>query len=186
MEAVIAVAFFAALAVIPHAISFGQQHPLELGLLSAIPIGGGVLFVYLKLRRWRRRQQALRAIQLADVDNMPGRHFERYLAALFRHHGYHVTETGRSGDQGCDLLLSKDGEKIVCQAKRYHSRVSNDAVQEAVAAIALYHCHRAMVVTNSRFTDGARKLASANNCELVDREQLGGLIASFRANSGWS
>ncbi len=186
LEAVVALAFFAALVFIPPAIDFAEQHPVETALLSPIPIGLISLAVYWKVRRRWQRLRALKAVRLADVDNMSGRRFERYLAALFRHHGYDVQETGRSGDQGCDLLLSKDGEKIVCQAKRYHGRVSNDAVQQAVAAIALYHCHRAMVVTNSRFTDGARRLAAANNCELVDREQLGELIARFRENRGWS
>ena len=186
LEAVVALALFAALVFTPRAIDFAEQHPVETGFLSAIPIGLVLLAVYWKVRRRRQRLRALKAVQLADVDNMPGRRFERYLAALFRHHGYHVEETGRSGDQGCDLILSKDGERIVSQAKRYHGPVSNDAVQEAVAAVALYHCHRAMVVTNSRFTDGAQRLAAANNCELIDRERLGALIADFRKSAGWN
>lgn len=147
-------ALFAVLAFIPRVAGFGEQHPIETGLLSAIPIGLVLLTVYWKVRRRRQRLRALRAVQLADVDRMPGRQFERYVAALLRHHGYKVEPTGRPGDQGCDLLLSKDGERIACQVKCYATPVSNDAVQEAVAAVAFYHCHRAIVVTNRTFTDG--------------------------------
>jgi restriction system protein len=46
-------------------------------------------------------------------------------------------------------------------------------VQEAVAAKAIYKCNKAMVITNSHFTAGAVVLAAANDCTLVDREELG-------------
>src|SRR6185437_15242650 len=87
---------------------------------------------------------------------------------------------GRTGDQGCDLILTKGGEKIVCQLKRYSGPVSNKAVQEAVAAASYYGCSRAMVVTNASFTKSARKLAEANRCDMVEREQLFALLDSFK------
>ena len=184
LEAALVLGLFAASAFIPQILAFGQQNPIEAVIVLTIPIDIAIVVVYLKVRKRRQRQQALRAVQLADVDSMFGKDFERYVAALFRHHGYKVEETGRTGDQGCDLILSRDGEKIVCQIKRYEAPVSNKAIQEAVTAVAIYNCHRSMVVTNSSFTKGAIESAAANNCELIDREQLGKLIASFRANVG--
>ena len=90
-----------------------------------------------------------------------------------------MRHTGRAGDQGCDLLLEKDGHRIACQAKRYHHRVTNDAVAEAVAAKAFYGCDDAMVVTTSRFTRSARKLAQVNGCDLINRDDLADMIRSF-------
>jgi HJR/Mrr/RecB family endonuclease len=125
------------------------------------------------------RQKRLRALRLADVDSMSGPQFEAYLVPLFRHQGYEVRHTGGAGDQGCDLLLEKAGRHIACQAKRYNHRVTNDAVAEAVAAKAFYGCNDAMVVTTSRFTRSARKLAQANGCDLIDRDDLADMIRSF-------
>ena len=86
--------------------------------------------------------------------------------------GYKVKTTPRTNDYGADLILTKDGDKIVVQAKRWNDPVGNSAVQEVVAAKAYYKANRAMVVTNSYFTSNARSLAHVNNVELWDRSNL--------------
>jgi restriction system protein len=58
------------------------------------------------------------------------------------------------------------------QAKRWTKNVGIKAVQEANAAPAVYGCSNAMVVTNRYFTDAAKKLASANDVALWDRDHL--------------
>jgi Restriction endonuclease len=60
--------------------------------------------------------------------------------------GYRVEHTGRRGDFGADLLVSKQGRKIPVQAKRYSKPVGIRAVQEAVAAKGFYGCGDALVV----------------------------------------
>jgi hypothetical protein len=77
-----------------------------------------------------------------------------------------------SEDYGADLLISKDGVTTALQAKRYAKNVGNEAVQEIVAAKGYYNCHTALVVTNSRSTVPARKLASRTGVELWDRDRL--------------
>ena len=42
-----------------------------------------------------------------------GYDFEEYLKTIFDKHGYYVEVTKRSGDQGADLVLNKNNEKIV-------------------------------------------------------------------------
>jgi restriction system protein len=182
--ALLALGFFAIVALGRWFVDFAHQQPLQAVVLVLVPVSIIVLFAAYKIHRWRAGKRAERAIQLADVDVMGGHHFERYVGALLRHQGYKVELTGRPGDQGCDLILSRNGERIACQTKRYESPVSNSAVQEAVASVPIHRCHRAMVVTNSRFTAAARQLAAAWNCELIDRERLGALIAEFREDQG--
>ncbi len=43
--------------------------------------------------------------------------------------------------------------------------------------MAMYGAYRSMVVTNSSFTDAARRLAKANGVELVDRAELARMAA---------
>ena len=45
-----------------------------------------------------------------------------------------------------------------------------------VASVKHYGANRGMVVTNSRFTNAAKELASSNNIELIDGQQLNFLI----------
>ena len=103
---------------------------------------------------------------------MTGEEFEEYLKAQFERQGFKVKLTPGSNDYGADLVLNRNGEVTVVQAKRYQGNVGNKAVQEIVAAQAYYGADRAMVVTNSYFTNPAKKLAEANDVELWDRDNL--------------
>lgn len=107
---------------------------------------------------------------MKQIDKSSGVEFERFLKLKFQSMGYRVRHTGKSGDYGADLILYKNKEKIVVQAKRYRGYVGQDAVREAVSAIAFYKATRAIVVTNSTFTDAAKRLAKSNHVELYDRE----------------
>lgn len=109
---------------------------------------------------------------LASVDRMKGDEFEEYLAAHFRKLGYHVSLTPKSNDYGADLIIKKDGEITVVQAKRYRDKVGIKAIQEIIGAKGYYKADKMMVVTNSYFTAGAVKLATANNVTLWDRNSI--------------
>ena len=150
-----------------------QLWPLWLVLLAAFAIR-----IALYLRRYRRLLRS----GIAEIDRMTGAVFEQYLALLFRQHGYRVEHTGRAGDYGADLVISKGGVRTIVQAKRYRRNVNLKAVQEAVAAKAMYGCTHAMVVTNSGFARSAHTLARANGVELWDRDKLISMILTGRRN----
>ena len=101
---------------------------------------------------------------------------EQFLQRVFEMLGYHVEITKVTGDQGADLVVAGKGAKIAIQVKGYFNSVSNDAVQQAVAAMAIYQCTSCAVITNSRFTRGAIRLANANACRLIDGDQIPDLI----------
>jgi hypothetical protein len=96
--------------------------------------------------------------------------FEQFLEKVFLALGYSVETTAVTGDQGVDLLVSKNGVRVAIQVKGYHSSVSNGAIQEAFAGMAHYKCHACAVITNSRFTSSAVALAKSTNCRLIDEE----------------
>ena len=109
---------------------------------------------------------------LEDIDLMTGQQFEHFIAKLFLNMGYTTEVTQSSGDQGIDVIVSKDGKKIGIQAKCYSSSVGNSAIQEVVAGRAHYKLDRVMVVTNNFFTDAAKKLAQSNAVIMWDRSVL--------------
>ncbi len=104
--------------------------------------------------------------------------FERLVSHIFLKAGYNTEVTKKSGDQGADIIIEKDGISTAVQAKKYAGSVGNKAVQEVVASKKFYDCDRAMVVTTGEFTKGARELAQRNGVELVDRRKLLELIKS--------
>jgi len=114
--------------------------------------------------------------KIEDYRNLNGYEFEEYLKNLFIKLGYTVMHTPKSGDQGADLILSKNGEQTVVQAKKYSGNVSNKAIQEIVASKKYYGADKTMVVTTGYFTKNAVELAYANGVELWDRKKLDELI----------
>ena len=114
-----------------------------------------------------------------NIDNFSGYEFENFLVILYKKMGYMVTHTKLTGDQGADLIIERNGEKNIIQAKCYEGSVGNKAVQEATAAVKFYQADGGIVVTNSTFTKSAIELANSNKIELIGRDKLLLLIEEF-------
>ncbi|WP_287252592.1 restriction endonuclease [Moorena sp. SIO4E2] len=110
------------------------------------------------------------------IDKMKGREFKKFMAKLFKELGYQVRLTPASADYGADLVIEKGEIKTVVQAKRQQSTVGIKAVQEVTGAIGYYQANLGLVITNSKFTENAKKLAAKTEIELFDRDDLKKLI----------
>ncbi len=110
-------------------------------------------------------------------DRLSGIEFEEYLLRVFKKLGCEGMVTQASGDFGADLLVKKDGETIVVQAKRYSDPVGISAVQEIIGAKSYYSASKCIVVTTSSFTPSAVALARASGVELWNRQRLIEMIA---------
>lgn len=110
---------------------------------------------------------------------LDGTAYEVFVAKYLRERGFRqVVHTGATGDFGVDIVAKKHGVYYAVQCKYYSGAVSGAAVQEAVAGMAYYHCDRAMVITNSRLTRGARALAEANQVLVVEHLEPGKVTAA--------
>jgi len=110
---------------------------------------------------------------LEELASLSGVDFETAVGRVLMEHGWHVTATSATGDQGADIIATKGERKVIIQAKRYSGAVGNKAVQEVVGAIPFYGGTEGCVVTNSTFTPGARALAQKNNIRLIDGLRFG-------------
>lgn len=146
--------------------------------LSTLLMGIGLSLIVLGvpyLIRSIKRTQHTKDYQnssLYQIDKMDGIGFERYLKWLFEQRGYKASTTQTTNDFGADLILSKDGKKIVVQAKRYGSNVGIQAIQEVFTAQHYFDCEEAWVVTNSRFTKSAKLVGQKVNVRLIGRDEL--------------
>lgn len=115
----------------------------------------------------------------AEIEKMDGFEFERYVTDLYKRMGYRAYTTKASGDFGADVIAVKGKEKLCIQCKRYKGVVGIEAVQQAVASLGYYKGTRAVVVTNSSYTEAAKILAKRCNAQLVDAIELNRLINKF-------
>ena len=153
-------------------------------LRSALEFAQGQHRVLSKKQReqdaWQRRFETTRA---AELHKLSGVEFEEFLAGLFRTQGYAAELTPTSGDYGADLILSKDGQRIAVQAKRYAGSVGVQAVQEALSGQAYYQCHTAWVISTGTFTANALELAEKSGVKMLGRSDIGKLMAQYTTNT---
>ena len=114
-------------------------------------------------------------LRLQDVDSMDGISFEYYIAQLLAERGYSNISLTEQYDYGVDIIAEKDGVRWGVQTKRYSGLVKAEAVRQVVTGLRLYGCDRAMVVTNSTYSNVAKRLAEGNDCVLIDRDGLAAL-----------
>jgi len=122
----------------------------------------------------QQRQAAYEAQQLQQKSqaqfwqNLDGRQFEREIAQLFRQHGYHTTLTPVSGDEGIDILLYKDGKKIVVQCKAHRDPVGPSVIRELYGSMFHAGAQEAKLVACGGFTQGVYAFARGKPIELLD------------------
>lgn len=113
------------------------------------------------------------SVSMADIDAMSGLEFESFVGDLLKSLGYSGVEvTKSSGDQGVDVIASKDGTKYAIQCKNYSSPLNNKPIQEVTTGKAVYGCDVGVVLTNSTFNQHAVEAANATGTLLWDRQIL--------------
>lgn len=152
------------------AITYTLTKSIQISIIVCILVVAVVIAALIS--RKLKHEERLKRSGIAEIDKMEGVQFEQYLGHLFRSQGYKAEVTQAAGDYGADLVLSKDGKKIVVQAKRYSKNVGLKAVQEVRGAVSHYGASAAWVVTNRDYTEQAYKLAKSNNVRLISREEL--------------
>ncbi len=105
-----------------------------------------------------------------------GKKFERFIHHICTLNGIQASLTDHN-DQGVDLIVVCEDCQFAVQIKGIKDdTVGNSAVQQVVAGTAHYRCGHAMVITNSRLTKQAHKLAHSNNCKLIDKHNIAEFI----------
>ena len=108
-----------------------------------------------------------------QIGDMNGAEFEIFCAELLQKNGFkEVIITKTTGDQGVDILATKDDVRFAIQCKHYASNVGNDAVQQAYAGRKYYGCHVGVVMTNSSFTESAVELAGTTGILLWGGQKI--------------
>ena len=135
-----------------------------------------LIYSIIQILKQKSYEKKISQSSISQIDNMSGIEFEIFLKTIFRKLGYSAQTTKTTGDFGADLILYKDGNKIIVQAKRYNKHVGVSAIQESYSAMKYYHANESWVVTNNYFTRQAEELAKTNHVKLIDRNKLIDLI----------
>ena len=123
-------------------------------------IAVAVIAVVILIKVKKKKRKKVFAID--EIDAMDGIDFEDYTAGLLRRMGYrNVRVTAKLNDELGGF-----------QCKRYTGNLGVKSVQEVFAGAAKYRADKAVVITNSYFTEAAKELADDTNVMLWDRDYL--------------
>ena len=108
--------------------------------------------------------------------------FEDELAAVYRSLGFQVGGTPKTGDQGVDLILKKDGKTTVVQCKGQQARAGSPVVLSLIGARENKGADSAILACTAGFTQGARDVAKRNEVKLISARDIariaGGIAVS--------
>lgn len=107
-----------------------------------------------------------------QLGGMPPDEFEGLIGNLFRRTGYLVEQTGKTGDEGVDLVLKKAGKTAIVQCKRYSGTVSQSVVRDLYGAMVHNHASSAYLVTTGTISLPAQQWAQGKPIHLVDGSGL--------------
>lgn len=118
---------------------------------------------------------------IGDIDRFNPNLFEASIASLYKKQGFEVFLTPYSNDKGVDIVIMRNNENYLIQAKQTKSLVENSAIQEIYTAKKYYEDKfkeqfNLLVITNNDYSSSARILAKSNNIELLNRVNLEKLI----------
>ncbi len=125
-------------------------------------------------RRWARGAfQWRRVVSLPEkFESMDSGEFEAVVSELLRGLGYTVRPTPPSNIQDVDLLLQTTGCRVAVQLKRWNAPVGDRSVYGLFTGRIHYGTDEAWLITTSRFTPKALKLAETTGVRLVDGAEL--------------
>ena len=105
-------------------------------------------------------------------EHMDDAEFEAEVGRILRDLGYSVRPTPPSNIQDVDLLLQMTGCRVAVQLKRWNAPVGHRSVYGLFTGRIHYGTEEAWLITTSRFTPKAMKLAETTGVRLVDGEEL--------------
>ncbi len=120
----------------------------------------------------RERERLEKEYQHGYRDDMTGYEYEAYCTDLFKYFSWKAETTKKSGDFGADVIAKKDGIKIVAQCKKWKGSVGFDAVKEVFTAKTINKADYALVITNSHFSEAAKKGAKDTGVILIRHPEL--------------
>ena len=131
-----------------------------------------------KMRSRRALHGKVAAGVKSALERMSWKQFEQLVGEHFRRRGFAVQENDTGGaDGGVDLVLTRGADRYLVQCKQWRARqVGVAPVRELYGVMAAEGAAGGYVVTSGVFSEEAKRFAEGREIELIDGEQLIGMI----------
>jgi restriction system protein len=150
---------------------------LQYILPALLLIGAAISAFKMRSRRALHGEVAVAGGKSA-LERMSWKQFEQLVGEHFRRCGFAVQETEAGGaDGGVDLVMARGADRYLVQCKQWRAwQVGVAPVRELYGVMAADRAAGGYVVTSGVFTEEAKRFAKGREIELIDGEQLVGMI----------
>lgn len=123
--------------------------------------------LHLKVSAYEADLLSYKKTQEEHWKSLSGKDFERELSNLFSSQGYIVELTPSSGDQGIDIVLRKEGIKIIVQCKAHANPVGPAVVRDLYGTLIASKANSAILASISGFTKGVHNFVKGKRIQLL-------------------
>ncbi|QBY03733.1 restriction endonuclease [Thalassotalea sp. HSM 43] len=117
------------------------------------------------------------------LKNITWREFEMLVGEVYKKLGYLVYETQAGADGGVDLILKRNGEKIIVQCKQWRTqKIGVKTVRELYGVMVAESADRAIVMCSGTYTAESYVFAKGKPLDLIGGSQLREMIDSVSTN----
>ena len=135
-------------------------------------------------KRIRQEAERARRRELRDYwMSLDGDEFEQEMGILYRNLGYRVESTPKSGDQGIDLILRKNGKTTVVQCKSHKAPVGPAIVRELFGSMVAFSADNAILACTGGFTRGVKEFVRGKPIALISTSRLATLGGRVKEQS---
>lgn len=103
---------------------------------------------------------------------LSGHGFEGALAQLFRKKGYTATVSKSGGDEGIDIILENNSERIIVQCKAHSKPIGPVIARELYGAMTHFNATKGMLASTNGFTPGVYEFVKGKNIELLSMNEI--------------
>jgi restriction system protein len=162
------------------------NHPWIIVLLVALAVLVLVVVLWRYRKRLPRYKFAGRHWTKEEIWRLSPHEFERLVAQVYRELGFRAKENPyRSADGGIDILLERDGARIVVQCKRWVDPVTVKPIRELWGVKDAMKADGAIFVTTGAYTRAAEDWADKlPGFDLIDGRGLLATIDRLSTASG--
>lgn len=117
-------------------------------------------------------------LDLKSIFQFQWHDFEQLIREAYRRQGYNVIE---SGNRGPDLLMTRDGRKILVQCKQWTEyNVRLQQLRQALGVMEAVKAHECIYITSGKFTKDAKQFAEGKPLQLIEAKQLVELLKDIK------
>ncbi|MHC1728324.1 MAG: restriction endonuclease [Syntrophobacteraceae bacterium] len=130
---------------------------------------------------WRKGQLLEKQKGIGSIRSIAWREFEQLVGEAYRRLGYSVSETGGGADGGVDLILKRNGEKLLVQCKQWKlEKIGVKVVRELYGVVTGEGASGGVVICSGTFTQEARDFARGKAMELIEGTTLARMVEEVK------